>query len=172
MLCVCVRVGVTGMFRRVFTHVLFKASPARSGCKWRIYGGRSKTFSSANGHSSRIKYLLARVFRGCGYPHLCCSDMLKQPATRNCVSDPRGSQVGKFHQETTEFHCFPGSLRQGAVWGYGLPWIHGHLLFRHCFRGTFTKFSRQNNQKSTPWIVGGPAPLDCNIVPGSFASHY
>jgi hypothetical protein len=61
-----------------------------------------------------------------------------------------------------------------AVWGYGLPWTPSlSPLLSRDFRETFAKKPLQNTQKSTPWIVvGDPAPLDCDIVLGSYASHY
>jgi hypothetical protein len=53
-----------------------------------------------------------------------------------------------------------------AAWAMGLD---GHLLFRHCFRGTLSrKIFCKSTKTSTPWIVlAGGAPLHCKYFKSS-----
>lgn len=128
---------------------------------WRLI----KLPSSANCPSWENKNIFAMfvpehhgfLSRRCGYPRLYCWDALKQHASGTCVSDlgdhrryTQGLALGKFHQDTAHIHCFQGLLTaQRCCVGYG---FHGHVLFRHCFRGIFgiIFFFGESTQKSTP----------------------
>ena len=59
--------------------------------------------------------------------------------------------AAKLHEEIAEFLCLPSSLvlplqRCSLCVCAG---FHGHILFRHCFRGTFARLSQEILCKST-----------------------
>ena len=59
------------------------------------------------------------LVRDCGYPLLCCWDVLKQHANFNSASDLGDSQR-QIQGETTE--TLLSKLRDAALWGYWLAW--------------------------------------------------
>ena len=114
--------------------------------------------------------------RGYGSPSLCCLDALKLNVNSNCASDLGDSQrqieghagiISPGNNKSSAWQV-PLTLQRcwAAAWAMGLD---GHLLFRHCFRGTLSrKIFCKSTKTSTPWIVlAGGAPLHCKYFKSS-----